>query len=801
VRHSKGGVRAGVWMLAIILGAPVFQAAAVQPPVAAGFTSLAPAPIYFEARGGQGGQIFFGRGPDCNLIITPSDATLVFGARDSAAPVRSLDRALAPDREFAVAHAISLRWQGTSPDAVFGGLDRMASHANYIIGNNPSGWLPGVPLFRRVSVSGVYPGVELIYYANASALEYDFVLQPGAAPGQIRFSVEGADSVGIDANGNLVLKAGSNEVREHAPVIYQVDAAGARKIVSGGYQLLGPALVGFHVGAYDPSLPLIIDPTFDYGTFLGGRLHDRGWGVAVSRDGSGSIFVCGETLSPDFVTNDLALAGISDFGFTNLYQGGTKFFGDAFVAKFNSSMQLQFLTYLGGNGQDGAFAIASDSSGNAYVAGFTDSDDFPVTNAFQSVLAGPTNNPRHIHAIDAFVAELNGADGTVMNSTFLGGNGRDTATGIALDATDGVYVTGYTESTNFAPTNITFLQGLYVVATGRTNLPKNNSPFYYLTNYAGNIYQGNGDAYIAKLSPDLATLDYWSYLGGTNQDEAEGIAVDGSGVAYVAGITSSTNFPIFNPFLPTAGVLNTQTNRSPGVDGFISAVAISGPSLVLNYSTFLGGSNDDGALHVAVTPGGDAFVSGFTSSTNFPAVRIHSSLSRTNFNQDAFVVGLDPAGNETFSAIFGGEFAEQATAIDVDPATENIFVTGFSSSSTNFHGVKSLDTAEFFTANTSGVLAATNTSIRKFGTNDIIVMQLSTTNVPVSDTNFLFSAYLGGDGNDEANGIAFDSATMNVYIVGSTTSSNFPGFGPPLQPNIGSGHKKTDAFIGRIHFP
>ena len=677
------------------------------------------------------------------------------------------------------------------------GLEPLPGKANYFLGNDPAAWRAGVPLFGRVQVHDVYPGIELTYYGNERQLEYDFVVQPGARPDRISIRVEGADQVRVDAAGNLVLKIGEDEVRQHKPLIYQ-RVRGVKKEVPGGYRLTGETTVGFQVGAYDSDLPLVIDPTLSFSTYLGGKMDDRGWGVAV--DPSGNVYIAGETLSRDMATN--AFGG----GVTNTFQGGTSHFGDAFVAKFAAgTSNLVYLTYLGGKGQDAAFAVAADSAGEAFVTGFTDSPNFPFfpTNAFRTSvhgINGRNNNGQHIYPIDAFVTKLN-TNGTLMYSFFLGGNGRDVGMGIALDSAASAYVTGYTESTNFPTTNA--LQGPYV--RGRT--PDT------ITNYFGTNYHGNGDAFVTKISPDGTGLIYSTFLGGTNQEVGESIAVDSFNSAYVAGWTLSTNFPTVDP---TNSFLNGLTNDQARFvffsDAFISKLSADGQSLV--YSTLFGAENNDAALHIAVDGSQNAYITGYTYSTNFPKTVTNffaafpnstnapvlltnfvSFVSRTNVNADVFVARFNPDGTTNYSIVFGGRSADAGYGIDVD-TNGNAYVVGVTASPTNFAGIDSSVFTNFFATTNSFGFTATNSSVRKYGTNDVFLVELDPTG-----SNFLFSAFIGGVGNDQANGIALDVNTGPgpiAYIVGTTTTTNFPG---TAHATFHGSRSHSDAFVGKIQFP
>jgi hypothetical protein len=716
--------------------------------------------LYFEANRGQVNSRFpfVARGPDCSVLIAPTEAVLVLGQTDAASPGSSPDWLAAGQSGTVQALSVRFTLQGANPHATVAGLQELSGKANYYIGNNRADWRAGVPLYPKVQIDQVYPGIRLLYYANAAArLEYDFVLQPGARPDQIGLRIDGVDTLALNAAGELVLKIGGEEIRQHKPVLYQI-VQGQRKRIPGGYRLRGEAEAGFWVGDYDRRLPLVIDPSLSLSQFIGGKKHDRGWGVTV--DGSGAVWIAGETLSRDLTATAGALQ--TDF------QGGHSIFGDGLVAKFDQGTNLSYLTYFGGKGQDAAFGIAVGTNGEAFITGYTDSEDFPITNAFQSRLGGTNLNARRVFIIDAFVTKLN-PNGTLAYSTYLGGMNRDVGLGIAVDALNRAYVTGFTESRDFPVVNP--LQGPYL---------RNG------TNYDGGAYHGKGDAFASRLSPDGAALEYSTFLGGTNHDMGQSIAVDSTDCAYVVGVTASTNFPVTNAFAPLANYLNQQTKNSFNSDAFISALSSNGDTLV--YSAYVGGNHNDAGLAVAVDPLRNAYVTGYTYSTNFPVAgnTFTAWPSRTNSNSDAFVIRFDSSGrtNGGYSVVFGGKSNEQGTGIAVD-GSQNAYVVGATTSRTNFADLAN-----------SAVLppgfSATNSSPKSSKTEDAFVVELD----PAGQS--LFAAYLGGPGNDQAAGIAFDTNANAAYVVGFTSSTNFPGTAPHTYHGKKS---QSETFLSRIQFP
>ena len=582
-----------------------------------------------------------------------------------------------------------------------------------------------MPTFAKVRVEEIYPGVNLVYYGNQHQLEYDFTVAPEANPGAITIRFDGADKISVNENGELVLTLGKDEIRQPAPLIYQLAGSG-RKEISGGYKMLDAQTVAFTVGKYDRALPLVIDPVLSYSTYFGGNSGDEALAVAV--DTNGFVYVAGETLSAQLATPG---------AFQTNFQGGS-LTGDAFVAKLgNAGTNLIYLTYLGGSADDAAFGLAVDGAGDAFVTGYTDSGNFPVTNALYKNISGTANSVTHYYPVDAFVAELNPGGSNLVYSTYLGGNGSDAGIGIAVDAAGGAYVTGLTYSTNFPTTNALVFQ-----LAGTTNPVMNH--------LAGVV-----NAFVAKIGAGGSPLVYSTYFGGTNSDQGNGIAVDAAGEACVTGFTDSTNFPT-----TTNGViqvLNNFATASFADDAFVAKFAPSGTNLV--YSTFLGGANDDEGYHIACDSAGSVFVTGYTDSTNFPNTATNvpglSSFVATNASgiisaTNAFLTKLNSSGAIVYSAIFGGYASDNGYGVAVDSRGE-AFVVGASTS------------ANFPTANVSGLLSATNS-----GGNDVFITAFNT-----NCTALLYSACLGGSSDDFGYGVAVDPLG-NAYVVGQTTSANFP---------------------------
>jgi len=436
------------------------------------------------------------------------------------------------------------------------------------------------------------------------------------------------------------------------------------------------AELGFEVGAYDASLPLVIDPTLVYSTYLGGSGFDYGSGIAV--DSAGNAYVTGQTYSTDFPT-------------ANPFQAARVGGPDAFVAKLNAAgSALVYSTYLGGNGDDYGRGIAVDAAGNAYVTGETGSTNFPTANPLQASNAGGN--------YDAFVAKLNAAGSALVYSTYLGGSDYDYGYGIAVDAAGNAYVTGETFSTNFPTANplqasnaggpnafvaklnaagsalvyCTYLggsggdsgQGIAVDAAGNAYVTGETGSNFPTANPFQASNAGGPDAFVARLNATGSALVYSTYLGGNGNDHGSAIAVDAAGNAYVTGETFSTNFPTANPL---------RASNAGGGDVFVAKLNAAGSALV--YCTYLGGSSWDYGTGIAVDAAGNAYVTGLTGSTNFPTAN-PLQAANAGGNYDAFVAKLNAAGSAlVYSTYLGGSDTDFGYGIAVD-AAGNAYVTG-----------------------------------------------------------------------------------------------------------------------------
>jgi hypothetical protein len=674
-------------------------------------------PLSFEANQGQtDAEVrFLSRGSGYTLFLTGDEAVFSMQASKALPSVAGHHSQREPV-ETTTNATLRMKLVKANPAPKVTGEEELPGKSNYFIGNDAKKWRSNVPTYSNVKYEEIYSGIDLVYYGNQRQLEYDFVVAPGANPRRIQFDVRGAKHISRDKHGDLVIRMTGGGVHWRKPLVYQ-EKGGRRREIDGNYVIRRGQRVGFELAGYDSKRPLIIDPVLGYSTYLGGSGVDRGNGIAV--DGSGNAYITGSTESTDFPTTPGT--------FQTTCNGGSNCAtdGDAFVTKLNpSGSALVYSTFLGGSKTDAGRGIAVDSSGNAYVTGSTASADFPVTSgAFQTTPGG------------IFVTKLNSSGSALVYSTYLGGNSNtDTGQGIAVDGSGNAYVTGAAGS-GFPTTS-----GALQTTCGGGSL------CYYV------------DAFVTKFNASGSALVYSTYLGGSYADIGNGIALDRSGNAYVTGSTASPDFPI------TPGAFQTScNNKYPNciAEGaaFVTELNALGSALV--YSTYLGGSSHESASGIAVDSSGNAYVTGQTTSTDFPVTpgAAHTACGGSPHDcgyGDAFVTEFNPPGSALlYSSYLGGSNYDIGYGIAVD-GSGNAYVTGYTQSS------------DFPV--TPGAFQSTcgggSTNCSSFG--DAFVTEFNP-----AGTALLYSTYLGGSADDYGSGIAVDSAS-DVYVTGSTDSTNFP---------------------------
>lgn len=775
------------------------------------------------------------------LIFEPNqgqtDPQVKFQARGSGyALFLTADQAVLTLRHAATRQSsvVSMKLEGASGNSPVTGVDQLPGKSNYFLGNDPAKWHTDVPQFARVRYGAVYPGIDLVYYGKHGQLEYDFEAAPGSDPQAVTLRFQGAENLAINSAGDLVLAVGDGHVTLQAPRVYQRVGEEERKI-DGRFELRGKDRVGFALGSYDQRRTLIIDPVLTYSTYLGGSGNEACTTIlpvttavagcpAVAVDTGLNAYIAGSTTSADFPH------GGSPFQ-ANLV--GT---ANVFIAKFNSTAStLLFSTYLGGDTVDTTAGLKVDAGSNVIVAGNTTSSNFPTNGTNTAFQATRLNANNHV-----FVSKLDSQGHTLIYSTYLSGTGTDIATGLALDLSGNAYVSGRTTSTEpqtgFPSTlgayqplsravNQFFLTKVNPTLSGVNSVPYStyfggstpnggdatgetlgggvavdaNSNVYITggTNFTDfpvlNAFQGTlkggQDVFVAELNPTAVTgaqLLYSTYLGGTGDDIAYGIAVDSALSAYVTGSTTSTDFP-------AAGTGVFQPAFAGGIDAFVAklgAVTTNGinvGTVPLNYFTYLGGAaGDDVGLGIVVDNSGQALgssqgarITGWTSSPDFP-VRNNPVQAGFGGGHDAFVARIDTTATEAnasghYSTFLGGNLDDFGTAIAVDFQGAS-YVAGETKSGDFLTQAPPLSAS--FQPSISGTSDA---FLSKLG--PLLAFKVSVVTSPsstVSAGNQVTFTYTIENQGDFTSGITFtDNLGSGATFVSATTSTSSNGCGQP----------------------
>jgi uncharacterized protein (TIGR03437 family) len=576
---------------------------------------------------------------------------------------------------------VRIRLRGGNPNSALSGEDLLPARTSYFNGGNPSGWRGSIPSYGRVLYRDVYPGIDMQYRTTSGGLEYDLLIAPGANPGTIRLQFDGATRLDLNSKGDLIVHTRRGEITQRKPVAYQ-EAGGKRVSVPSRYVIRGSREAGFVMGRYDKHKRLVIDPVLNYSSYIGGSATSAGLSIAV--DAQGYAYVAGLTAALDFPSRGGPQPG---FG------GNT----DVFVSKISpSGSALIYSAFLGGSGRDIANGIAVDAKGQSYITGATWSTDFPVQRAFQQALAGSS---------DAFVSVLSADGSSLVFSTYLGGSGGDSGQAIALDKFGHIDIAGATGSSDFPTLNALQAQpggGMRDGFVSQFSVAGSMVFSTYLGGNAGdecrgiaadasgNVYvtgatwssgfptahalqpvlngSGASDAFLAKLNPGGSALVYSTYLGGSGQDLGNAVAVDAQGSAYVAGETSSPDFPV------TGGIQNSLGGLG-SADAFLAKLSPNGASLM--YSTYMGGLGEDYATGIALDPAGNVLITGQTASSDFPVKG--SVVGADQGLGDAFLASFQPSGVLNFSTLLGGALSDISRGVAVD-LLGNAYVAGLTDS-------------------------------------------------------------------------------------------------------------------------
>ena len=695
-------------------------------------------PIYFVPNRGQTDDrvTFYVQGGDKTVYFAPDGVTFAMSY-----PVRSeIERN--PER-----WVVKLDFLGARKDVKPEGLEKTGAVISYFRGK-PEEWKTGLSAYSGIIYPDLWPGIDLVYKGDMDRLKYEFIVHPGADPAKIKLAYRGTERVAVTEEGRLEVKTPAGGFEDDIPIAYQ-EVDGKQVDIQVTYSLEDPAVTknpsivsgsgvrlstdpegrtysyGFVLGGYDRSRALVIDPTMlVYCGYIGGS-SGQDFGYAIAIDGSGNAYITGLTESdessfPATVGPDLT------------YNGNQ----DAFIAKVSSSgTGLVYCGYIGGINNDGGYGIAVDDSGNAYVSGSTESTEatFPVT-------IGP--DLTHNGGSDAFVAKVNSSGTDLVYCGYIGGSGGDYEDDIAVDGWGNAYVTGFTNST----------EATFPVTIGPD-----------LT------HNGGFDTFVAKVDSSGTGLVYCGYIGGSADDWYSHIAVDGSGNAYITGMTRSNQvtFPVvLGPDLTFNGDIHIGD-----IDIYVAKVDSSGAGLV--YCGYIGGSDWEYFGDIAVDDSGNAYVVGQTMSTQatFP-VTVGPDLTQ-NGADDVFIAKVNSSGTGlVYCGYIGGSGGDTEPSVAVDKSG-NAYVSGLTcSNESDFPVVEGPDPTS------------------NGGWGDGFVAKVAS-----SGTALVYCGYIGGSGDDQCYGIAVDGLG-NAYVTGITNSdqSSFPVYqGPDLTYNGGG-----DAFIAKV---
>lgn len=676
-------------------------------------------PVEFEINQGQHHDAvrFLARAASYQMGLTETGAIFALAHGDSAARTN-----------------VGMRFIGASPVDQPVGVSQTTHKTHYFLGDSAGQQYRDIANFGKVVYRSIYPGVDAVFYGKNGEVEYDFILEPGADPRKIQIEFTGARKIEVDAGGDLLVHTAGGVLRQHKPFVYQL-LQGERHEIASHYRVLGENRVGFELAQYDARHPVTVDPVLSYSTYLGGSFGDAGNAIAV--DAAGHAYVTGQTYSTNFPVVGAA-------------QGSLSGSADVFVAKLNpQGTGLIYSTYIGGrrSSSEGR-AIAVGADGSVYVAGTTSSNSYPVTaGALSSGISGggafvtklsPTGNalvystylrgasplairvdaagsayvagqggsgfPATVGAfqsvlppgstVSGFVAKLNPSGSALSYATYLGGAGDSVINSLAVDSSGSVFVAGTTVADNFP------------VTTGTYQASR----------------QGGKDAFVSRLDASGSNLLLSSYLGGTSDDNATAIAIDGNGRMYLAGDTYSTDFPLMQ------GYSKPYDSNAYNV-AFVTVLDADAATLAM--STYLGGKAclsaqggscypwdpTDGATAIAVDPTGkNIHVAGYLSSLSVSWI-VNPIQAANNGRYDAFVAKIeaDPFSqrilNIRYATRLGGGGDERVSGMAVDPAG-NAYITG------------SASTANFPTTQGAHRVAAP-------GQQDVFVVKISTHSMPI----------------------------------------------------------------------
>ncbi|MDB5270380.1 MAG: hypothetical protein JWP58_3420 [Hymenobacter sp.] len=674
-------------------------------------------------------------------------------------------------------HAVTLRFVGASPTARLVPAEATADRRNYFLGTDPKHWAQDVRGYHRLRYAGLWPGVDAQVYESANQqLEYDFELAAGADPTAIVLRHDGAEKVQLDANGNLLVQTSVGRITERVPQAWQTDAAGQHHPVACRYRLAADGTVRFALGKYDRKQPLTIDPVVVFSTYTGSFADN--WGFTSTYDAQGNLYSGGIVFGVGYP----ASSGAFRTTFAGLI--------DIAIIKYNTAVSgtgaRVWATYLGGSSADFPTSMVVNSRGELVVLGTTSSFDYPTTaGAIQRAFAGGTyidpyggGSTGLPNGSDLVITRFDAAGAALVGSTYLGGGANDgmlsfnqfPTTGqlvnnygdsfrgdVVVDAADNVYVASHTASTGFP------------VARG----------------FGGGYHGGTTDGLVLKLNPGLTALVWGSFLGGTGADAAYSLQVaPGSGDVYVAGGTTSTNFPT------TAG---SYRPTAPGfVDGF--AARISADGLSLSRATYVGTAGYDQAHFLQLGSDGGVYLLGQTLGAYPRTPGAFGTANGTLFMQK---LAAD-LGSSLISTAFGSTDSRNAGHISLSPTAflvdqcDRVYVCGWGGGANQSTGVSYLGN----NGSTVGLPVTAGAIQPTTDGSDFYLAQFT-----AGLTGLAYGTYYGrnlGVGDHVDGGTArFDPRGVVYQAVCSCGGSGFPipGGVNTFSPTNNSGNCNNAAFV------
>ncbi|MBZ5494020.1 MAG: choice-of-anchor D domain-containing protein [Acidobacteriia bacterium] len=682
-------------------------------------------PTAFEPNEGQAakGYTFVARRPELTAAFAPTFADLsVRGNNNSAAHLR-------------------LRFIHGAAQAIEG-ENKLGSKTNYMLGNGPEEWHTGVANYGRLRYRDLYPGIDLVFYGNGEQLEHDFVIAPGADPSRIHFQLEGGNEIHLEPNGDLRLNLRDGELVLRRPSAYQEGKDHAQKI-DVAFVLKGSA-IGFRVGRYDRSRPLIVDPVMVFSTYLAGGTVE--FLNAVTVDGAGNVYVTGFTASPDFPTTPTSFQPTCPTCVPASRQG------DAFVSKLDpTGKTLVYSTFLGGSAQDSGSSISVDANGNALVAGITSSLNFPSLNPIN-----PTPPCCNLNLL--FVTSLS-PDGSALNySGLVGSISFNTSVSLAADASGNAYIATQTDSVDFPVSAGTF-SGIPATNSAHTLIVLKVSP--------------TGSLLYSTAIPGTATPTFDST---TNNFTPAAIAVDASGNAFVAG-TAGAGLPA------TPGVL---AGTLPADASFRTAYALKLDATAANllYATYIPETVFGNALAIDGT--GGAYIAGDTNSSKLP-VPINAAIPSPNCTGTSCTLGYIVKLNSTAT--------QQVTAT---------YMTG-TSTANQFNSVKALalDAAGnvYAVGTTSEPTFPVKDPLQSILQHSVSFSESAFVSELSNDlSTLLFSTFLSGTTGAFPQGVAA-GPSGRLIVAGITSDTDFPttpGVFQSVLPVVSTGFIPQHGFIASI---